>query len=144
MVSETTNQESSVMASRWSLRPACGAPMPCRHGSSIGTLPHHSPELILDCVENISNFSRRRRFSSSRPPSVVGSSLSSDTYKTKLTTKISELVIIEALDDLGSLGLGIQDCVCGCPIPWQEIKKIPRPRAPRTSHRKPRYPSVTS
>ena len=28
--------------------------------------------------------------------------------------KISELVIIEALDDPPSLGLGIQDCVCGC------------------------------
>ena len=38
------------------------------------------------------------------PQTEVGSSLSSDIYT---TTKISELVIIEVLNDLGSLGLGI-------------------------------------
>ena len=52
VVSETTNQESSVMASRWSLRPACVAPMPCRHGSSIAKLPYqfwqcHTPCALL-------------------------------------------------------------------------------------------------
>ena len=55
----------------------------------------------------------------------------------------SDLVIIEALDELGSLGLGTQDCVWRCPTPCHEIKKIPRSRAPPASHRKSRCPSVT-
>ena len=46
--------------------------------------------------------SRRRRFSLRWPQTEVGSSLSSDIY----IYKISELVIIEALGDLGALGLG--------------------------------------
>ena len=84
------------------------------------------------------NYRAAGAFRKGGPQTEVGSSLSSDTY-----TYSSELVIIEALDGLCALGLGIQDCVCGCSIPWQEIKKIPRSRAPPASHRKSRCPSVT-
>ena len=51
-------------------------------------------------------FSRRRRFSLRWPQTEVGSSLSSDIY-IYIGLQISELVIIEALDELCALGFRV-------------------------------------